>query len=90
MFPPPGLCVILFNEPILDLIGPDLEVVELDRIDMESAMEGSFVEIDDFGIIDFLFSRRSIADRFIFKVPCKRRLRKRYETREYFITVSYM
>jgi len=61
--------VILLNEPIFDLIGPDLEVVEPDRIEMESAMEGSFVETDDCGIIDFLFSRRSIADRFILKVP---------------------
>ena len=58
--------MILFNEPILDLIGPDLDVVEPDRIDIESAMEGSFVEIEDCGIIDFLFSRRSIADRFHF------------------------
>jgi hypothetical protein len=64
--------VILLNEPIFDLIGPDLEVVEPDRIEMESAMEGSFVETDDCGIIDFLFSRRSIADRFILKVPCRR------------------
>ena len=63
---------MLLNEPILDLIGPDLEVVEPDRIDMESALEASFVETDDCGIIDFLFSKRSIADRFIFKVPCKR------------------